>query len=53
MIKIKIKKTGKVYEETRNVAFDLIDRGIAEVFKPTPVVKPMTYMNRQMRTRTR
>ncbi len=44
MVKIRIISTGEIKEETPNVAFDLIDRGIAEVYK-----EGFSYPNRQMR----
>lgn len=57
MIRIRIKATGEIREATRNEAFDLIDRGVAELFKghPVPVYKveqerENLYTNRQMRT---
>lgn len=58
MIKIKILKTGDVQEVTRNVAFDLIDRGLARIFKARNRRMKTTdsktskafYRNRQMKT---
>lgn len=49
MIKIKIKKTGIIEEVTRNIAYDLVDRGIAEVVQ-NEQPKTFTYPNRQMHT---
>ncbi len=35
MQKIRLIKTGEVKEVTPNVAFDLIDRGLAKPYKPS------------------
>jgi hypothetical protein len=40
MIKVRIKATGEIREETPNIAFDLIDRGIGELVKYTSPVSP-------------
>jgi len=62
VIKIRIKANGEVKEVTRNEAFDLIDRGLAELYKAeTPKSSPFSpptisdrqvsgnsYLNRQM-----
>lgn len=58
MIKIRILKTGDVREVTRNIAFDLIDRGLARIFKPrnkrmktkNSKTPRAFYHNRQMKT---
>ena len=50
MITIRIKSSGEVKEVTRNVAFDLIDRGIAVLAKEEPQFVPSGgYIHRQMR----
>ncbi len=49
MIKIRNKQTGDITEVTRNIAFDLIDRGIAELVRETREVnQSFGYQNRQM-----
>ena len=59
MLKILIKATGETQEVTRNVAFDLIDRGLATLL---PIAGTKTvdraedaplYLNRQMRASIR
>lgn len=52
MITVKL-KSGEVKQVTRNVAFDLVDRGLAEVV--TTEAKPIyrQYTHRQMRPATK
>jgi hypothetical protein len=55
MKKVKIKETGEMKEVTDNVAFDLIDRGIAELAgtkaPKKELQKEYPYTNRQMRSK--
>jgi hypothetical protein len=58
MIKVRMLSTGLLEDVTPNVAHDLIDRGLAEVFRVTPTYQPpknmkpnVGYYDRQMRTR--
>ena len=51
MITIRIKASGEIRQVTRNIAFDLIDRKLADVYQQ-PVVKPQVdYPTRQLRPR--
>ena len=56
MIKIQIKATGEIREVTKNVAYDLIDRGIAVLAGSKPPVgvdrqeDKSRYLDRQMRS---
>lgn len=52
MITIRIKSTGEIKEVERNIAFDLVDRKIAEVVRKEPPRKePLGYSDRQFRSR--
>lgn len=63
MVTIKYKDSGKYQQVTRNVAHDLVERGIAEViFKPSKKIQeevgngtvqtnPPIYPNRQMKSK--
>lgn len=67
MVKIRIKKTGVIQEVTRNIAFDLIDKGVAEIYRgkspqESPIIEPKIddrqlggniYPNRQMHSEHR
>lgn len=49
MIKIRIKSTGEIQEVTRNIAHDLIDRGIGELLtNPIETPNQFKYNNRQI-----
>lgn len=51
MIKIRMKDTGHVKEVTKNEAYDLIDRGLAEYAPRVPDSKDQTYKTRQIRAK--
>lgn len=51
MVSIREKTTGHVKQVTKNVAFDLVDKGTHEVVEPTPKERPQGYLNRQVRSK--
>ncbi len=51
---IRIKATGKIKTVDNNVAFDLIDKGEAEVYKkPAVDTRKLDYSTRQVHTKQR
>lgn len=59
MLTIRIISTGEVKEVTQNIAFDLIDKGLAKIYKKESLKesikevpkKEFKYRNRQVRSR--